>query len=212
MPIITISRQFGSGGSDVAARIAGALGWTLLDNALVDAVAEQLGTTPQAIEAREERVPSLAERLAVAMTLGTPEFVPAIGATPPPPFEDRIVEVTRQVVQRAVAEGPVVVVGRGAQAMLAERHDVLHVFCYAPRPALVERVMVREGCSPSEAERVVDETNRQREHYVKRHWHRSWLAHEHYHVCVNTDWLGIGGAAELVLRLARDKFGPVAEG
>ncbi|MFL5578020.1 MAG: AAA family ATPase [Gemmatimonadaceae bacterium] len=211
MPIVTISRQFGSGGSEVAARVAGALGWTLLDNALVDAVAEQLGTTPQAVEAREERVPSLAERLATAMTLGTPEFVPAIGVTPPPPFEDRIVEVTRRVVQRAAAEAPVVVVGRGAQSMLAERSDALHVLCYAPRHALVERVASREGISAAEAARIVDDTNHQREQYVRRHWHRSWLAHEHYHLCLNTAWLGIDAAADLVVRLARGRFGASAE-
>ena len=131
MPIVTISRQYGSGGSEVAARVAGALGWSLLDNAIVDAVAEQLGTSRAAVVAREERVPSLVERLASAMTLGTPEFVPVMEAATPGPLEDRIVEVTRRVVQSAAAAGPVVVVGRGAQSMLAERRDALHVFCYA---------------------------------------------------------------------------------
>jgi hypothetical protein len=52
----------------------------------------------------------------------------------------------------------------------------------------------------------VDETNRHREQYVRRNWNRSWNAHEHYHVCVNTSWLGIVGAAEVVIRLAREKF------
>jgi len=206
MPIVTISRQFGSGGSEMAARVAAALGWTLLDNAIVDGVAEQLGTTAAAVEAREERIPSLTERVTSAMTLGTPEFVPVIGAVPAPPFEDRIVEVTRRIVQRAIAEGPVVVVGRGAQAMLAERRDTLHVLCYAPRASLVERVAVREAVTREDAERLVDERNRQREQYVRRHWQRHWLSHEHYHVCLNTAWLGIDRAAEIVVRLARDRF------
>ena len=205
MSVITVSRQFGSGGSEVAAAVARALGWSLLDNAIVDAVAEQLGVTPAAIVAREERVPSLAERLASAMTLGTPEFVPAVGAAMPS-FEERMLDVTRRVMQRAIAEGPVVVVGRGAQSVLAERRDALHVFCYAPRSALVDRVVQREGLGRADAERLVDETNRHREQYVRRNWNRSWCAHEHYHVCVNTGWLGIDGAAEVVIRLAREKF------
>jgi len=204
VPIVTISRQFGSGGSDVARRVASALGWSLLDNAIVDAVAEQLGTTPAAVEAREERVPSLAERLASAMTLGTPEYVPVISAVPAPPFEDRIVEVTRRIVQRAIAEGPVVVVGRGAQAMLAERRDALHVFCYAPREALVQRVAERERLSPADAEKLVAERNSQREQYVRRHWQRSWLAHEHYHVCLNTAWLGVAQAADVIVSMMRE--------
>jgi cytidylate kinase len=207
MPVVTISRQFGSGGSEVARRVADALGWSLLDNAIVDAVAEALGTTPAAIQAREERIPSLAERLASTMTLGTPEYVPVIDAVPSAPFQDRIVEVTRQIVQRAIAEGPVVVVGRGAQAMLAERHDALHVLCYAPRAALVARVAARERLSPADAERMVDDRNHQREQYVKRHWGRAWLAHEHYHVCVNTGWLGIERAADVIVGLLRDRLG-----
>ena len=206
MPVVTISRQFGSGGSEVARRVADALGWSLLDNAIVDAVAAALGTTPAAIEAREERIPSLAERLAATMTLGTPEYVPVIGAIPAAPFQDRIVEVTRQIVQRAIADGPVVVVGRGAQSMLAERHDALHVLCYAPRASLVARVAARERLSLADAERIVDDRNHQREQYVKRHWGRAWMAHEHYHVCVNTGWLGIERAADVVLGLAREKL------
>ena len=190
----------------MAARVAAALGWSLLDNAIVDGVAEQLGTTAAAVEAREERIPSLTERVTSAMTLGTPEFVPVIGAVPAAPFEDRIVEVTRRIVQRAIAEGPVVVVGRGAQAMLAERRDTLHVLCYAPRTFLAERVAAREALSREDAERLVDDRNRQREQYVRRHWQRHWLAHEHYHVCLNTAWLGIDRAADIVVRLARDRF------
>lgn len=211
MRIITISRMFGSGGSEIAARVATALGWTLLDNALIDRVAEQLGTTRAVVAAREERVPSLVERLASAMTLGTPEYVPAVVATDAPPLplpldEERLVSVTRQVVERAIADAPAVVVGRGAQAMLASRRDALHVFCYAPIAALSERVMAREGVSAEEAGRRVEETHRQREQYVRRHWQRSWQAHENYHLCVNSAWLGIDGAADAILRLARARL------
>ena len=212
MPVITISRMFGSGGSNVAERVARALGWSLLDNAFVDAVAERLGVPRDEISAREERVPSLAERLANAMALGSPEMMPPVPDTPLPPSEERIIEVTKRVVDEAVARGPVVMVGRGAQCMLAAREDVIHVFCYAPKPALVARAMRRLHIDAGEAERVVDETNRNREQYVRKHWNRAWRAHDNYHLCLNTEWLGIEGTAEIVVRLAREKFGlPAAE-
>ena len=207
MAIISVSRMYGSGGSEVAQLIARSLGWSLLDNAFVEAVAERLGVTPAEISVREERVSSLAERLADAMALGAPEMMPPLPNTPLPPTEERLVEITRRVVDEAVARGPVVVVGRGAQSMLAERGDVLHVLCYAPRSALVARAMRRLSLPAEEAGRVVDETNRQREQYVKRHWNRSWLAHGNYHLCLNTEWLGIDGAADIVVRLARERFG-----
>jgi cytidylate kinase len=206
MPIITVSRLYGSGGSDVARRVADALGWSLLDNALIDAVAERLGVSREEISMREERLPSLVERLADAMALGTPEWVPAITETTLPPSDERLVEVTRRVVEEAVSQGPVVVVGRGAQAMLAARSDALHVFCYAPKAALIATVMRRLGVGAAEAERAIAETHRHREQYVRRYWNRDWRAVENYDVCLNTAALGAAGAADLVTRLARERF------
>jgi cytidylate kinase len=207
MPIITISRMYGSGGSEVAARVARALGWTLLDNAMVDAVAERLGASAAEVEAREERVPSLAQRLGDAMALGSPELVPQMADTIPPFTEERLLDVTRRVISEAAARGPVVLVGRGAQAVLAERADAVHVFCCASRAALVERARARLGVDATHAARQVDETNRNREQYVRRHWNRDWRAADNYHLCVNTELLGLDGAAALVVRVARDRFG-----
>jgi len=204
VPVITISRMFGSGGSEVAAHVADGLGWTLLDNALVERVAARLGRTPVEVQAIEERVPSLAERLADALALGSPEIVSPSLSAPLPPTEERLLEVTERVIDDAIARGPVVLVGRGAQSYLAQRTDALHVFCYAPRPAAIARVAQRESISADEAARRVDETNKRREQYVKRYWHRSWSLPENYHLCVNTDWLGISGAAEIIVKLARE--------
>ena len=206
MAIITVSRLYGSGGSEVAERIAHELGWQLLDNAFVDEVAARLGTPPAEVEAREERVPSLAQRLAATLALGAPEILPGPADAALPPSEERLIEVTERIIIEAASRGHSVLVGRGAQSVLAARQDVLHVFCYAPRPALVARAARRLAVSDKDAEKIVDETNRQREQYVRTYWKRSWRAHENYHICLNTDWLGIDGAADIVVRLAREKF------
>lgn len=208
MPIVTVSRMYGSGGSEVAARVASALGWALLDNAMVEAVAERLGVSAAEVSAREERVPSLAERLAETLALGSPELLTPVSNPAILPTEDRMFEVTRRVIAEAAARGPAVIVGRGAQMMLAERADALHVFCVAPLEDVVARA--RDRLQPGERrrpERIVEETNRQREQYVARHWGRSWKAPENYHLCVNTGWLGVSGAADLVVEAARARFG-----
>src|SRR6476659_7452123 len=137
MAIITFSRQYGSGGSEVAAMVARELGWALLDNSVVDQVAARLGITPAQVAAREERVPSLVERLTEALTLGSQEWITPLTAARRAPTDEQLVEVTRHVVEEAAASGPLVVVGRGAQAMLAERSDALHVFCHSPKRVLV---------------------------------------------------------------------------
>ena len=202
MAIITISRMYGSGGSEVAARVAQLLGWSLFDNDFVDAVAERLGIPVSEVQAREERTPSLVERLAAALAVASPEILP-----PPteqvPPSEERMADVTRRIIEEAVARGNAVLVGRGAQSVLARRAGVLHVFCYAPREALVRRVAARRGVSLAEAEKNVDEINKQRDQYVRTTFKRSWKAPDNYHLCVNTDWLGIEGAADLIVDGAR---------
>ena len=90
MPIVTISRMFGSGGSEVAARVADELGWSLLDNDIAERVAARLGRTPVEVQAIEERIPSLAERLADALALGSPEIVSPALSAPLPPTEERL--------------------------------------------------------------------------------------------------------------------------
>ena len=207
MPAITVTRLFGSGGSEVARRVAEALGWRLLDGAFVSGIASGLRATPTDVQAIDERAPSLSERIADALALGGGEVMSASLATPMPPTEQRIAEVTREVIERTVARGPVVVVGRGAQAYLAQRDDVLHVHCYAPYEALVERTMTRESISREKAEEMVKQRNQQREQYVKRMFGRAWLSPEHYHVMLNTAWLGHDKCVEVILELAREKFG-----
>ena len=207
MPIVTISRQYGSGGSEVAERVASLLGWHLYDNAVVDEVARRLGMSTEEVSAREERVPSLPERIASAMALGMPEVMPTVADLALQPDDQRILTMTQRVMEEAILAGPAVLVGRGAQGLLATRTDALHVFCYAPAEALVAYAINKLGVAPADAARVVEQTNHQREQFVKRHWKRNWRDVANYHLCVNTAWLGLDGAAELIAQLARQRFG-----
>jgi cytidylate kinase len=205
--IITISRMFGSGGSEVAARVARQLGWPLLDNAVVDAVAERLGVSRAEVSSIEERVPSLSERIASTLRMSTPEFVmPIADASLTETAEMRIVDVTKRVIEEAVQQGNAVLVGRGAQCMLADRPDALHVFCYAAMPALVKYAIAHRGVNPANAAHEVEKMNRQREQYVKRNWGRDWRAFENYHLCLDTGRLGIDTTADVVTAAARERF------
>ena len=203
MPVITVSRMYGSSGSEVAERVAKTLGWQFFDNDLIDAVAERAGLTHEEVAAREERIPSIVERLASALALGSPEILP------PPSMEtteEHLVHVTNRVIEEAVQAGPAVFVGRGAQSLLANRDDALHVFCYAPKAELRRWVMQKFGVSADEADRRVADTNKQREQYVKRHWQRGWMSPENYHLWLNTSWLGLDEAAQIVVETAHRHF------
>jgi cytidylate kinase len=202
--------MYGSGGSEVAQRVSSALGWSLVDNDIIDAIAERSGLTRAEVSAQDERVPSLVERLASALSLGSPEMLPPVPTGPVETTEERIIAVTQRVIEEAVQAGPAVFVGRGAQCLLAEREDAVHVFCYAPRAALRKYAMDTFKVGQDEADKMVVEQNKQREQYVRRHWNRDWRAHENYHLCLNTAWLGLDGAADLVVDAARKQFARAA--
>ena len=206
MPLITISRMYGSGGSEIAEIVAGTLGWTLYDNAIIDGIAERSGLPRAEVSAQEERVPSLVERISGAFALGTPEAMPPLPNGQPTTTEEEIVAATKRVIEDAVQQGPAVFVGRGAQCLLAERSDALHVFCYAPPAALVAYARGRRGIPPNEAEKKVHDMNKQREQYVRRHWNRNWMSPLNYHLCLDTSWHGIERSAEMVVEAARKKF------
>ena len=205
--IITISRMFGSGGSDVAARVADQLGWSLLDNAMVDQVAERLGISRAEVSSMDERVPTLSERIATSMRMSTPEFVvPIADASMTETAEQRVVDVTNRVIEEATHQGNAVLVGRGAQCVIAERHDALHVFCYASMQNLVKYAIAHRGLNPATAAQEVEKMNRRREQYVKRNWGRDWRSFDNYHLCVDTGRLGIETAADIVVAAARERF------
>src|SRR5438046_10695922 len=128
-PVIPITRQYASGGSDVAHRVARELGWDVIDNEFGDEVARGAGLPPDAVAQRDERVPGLLERLARTLAAGSPEaFIATVGASggePPPPDEAAIVRLTERVIAEAAAHGRIVLVGRGAQAVLAQRTRAL---------------------------------------------------------------------------------------
>ena len=198
--------MYGSGGSEVAAAVAHGLRWTLLDNDVIDAVAERTGLTTSEVAAREERVPSLVQRLADAMAMSTQEMMAPLASAKLPPTEERLLEVTRRVIEEAAARGPVVIVGRGAQEMLGSREDLLSVFCHAPRASLIAHCMERNGLDATAAAKRVDEVNKQRADWTRAHWRREWMAPEHYHLCVNTALLGQDGTTDIIVDAARRYF------
>lgn len=206
MAIITVSRMYCSGGSDVAARVSEALEWSLLDNAVIDEVAARTGLSASEVAAREERRPSLAERVATAMAMSTQEMMSPIASAQFPPTEQRLLAVTKTVIEEAIDRDSVVIVGRGAQMMLGARSDVFGVFCYAPLEALTRSCMRRDALDHAQAEKRVQQVNQDRSSWVRSNWGRDWREIENYHLCVNTDALGVDGAADAVVRAARLYF------
>ena len=206
MPVITVSRQYASGGSNIARRVAERLGWTLVDNEFVDRVARQAGLTRQEVEQREERMPRLAERLARALAISSPEVFVATGEPPEPQFgsEADLVRATEAVINQAVQqEEGLIMVGRGALAHLAQHEDSLHVYVVAPREVRVRAAADRLGVSTEEAEDCVDKTDAGRRRYVKANYQRQWEDPTNYHLVLNTGGFSYDQCADLIVEAAK---------
>jgi len=203
-PLITVTRQYGSGGSAIARLVAGTLGWTVIDNEFVDQVARRAGLPAEQVAAQEERAPGLLERLARTLAVASPEmFVTTAGVPRTEDDEGTIVRVTERIIADAAADGRVVLVGRGAQAILAQRPEALHVYVVASRAWRARVAVQRLGVAAADAERVLDDTDRRRDRYVQEHYGRVRQDPTHYDLVVNTERLTIEGAAALVVAEAR---------
>jgi cytidylate kinase len=201
--IITISRQFGAGGSDVAQRVAKALDWQLVDNELVEQVASRAGMSPEAVARREERAPSFVERLTRTLAAQNPELVPPQGGTVKDIEEKSLVSITESVVSELARQGRVVFVGRAAPAVIGLQADALHVKLVAPRAWRIARIRERFVLTADEAERQLDEVDGQRARYHKEYYHRSWSDPVNYHLTINTGLLGLDTAAEIIIGRVR---------
>jgi cytidylate kinase len=203
--LITISREYGAGGSEVAARVARMLGWRVVDNELVERVAARAGLTPEDVAQREERVPTFIERLARALVAATPELLvpPEAGGTASSLTEQDLVRVTELVVEEVAAEGKVVLVGRAAPAVLARERDAIHVKVIAPRDRRIQAAAERLGVSLADAATLTDDTDKNRARYHRQHYERDWNDPVNYHMLLNTAALGLDGAAAVIVGRAR---------
>ncbi len=202
MAVVTITRQFGAGGSEIARLVAQALGWSVVDNEFVDEVSRRAGLPADVVAAHEERAPSLRERVVRALALSSPEMiVPAAAEDNADVEEEKLERITERVIGEAAQQGRVVLVGRGAQYVLAKNapEAVLNVWVTAPRAARIRTAAARLGIAPAKAELQMDDTDAARDRYVAK-WHaRKRQDPTNYHLVVNTAALGYDGAAAVIL-------------
>lgn len=202
--LITISREFGAGGSLVAEHAARALGWRLVDNDFVARVAARAGLPEAMVAMRDERAPGFREWLLRALSRAAPELITPRSPLRPAELEEAaLVKVTESVVADLAAEGRVILVGRAAPAVLARKEDALHVRVVAPRADRIRAVMARQGLGLADARRLMDDTDENRQRYHREYYDRDWADPTHFHLVLNTGLLGYDGAGDIIVDRAR---------
>jgi cytidylate kinase len=183
---ITIEREFGCGGSEIAAKLAEILGWKLWDHELTEEIARLTNSTPQAVEQREWKSDPAVYRVYKSFLKGAFE-----GGLPPTDRLElldarRIATVSEAAVNHALSGGPCVIVGRGSQYFLRNRRDVFRAFLYASRTFKIHR-LITAGTPQQKAIAEVDTIDRDRAAFVKRYLKLNWPEYHLYDGMFNTD-------------------------
>ncbi len=182
--IVTIEREYGSGGGEIAQRLAAQLGWKLWDQLLTEEIAKLAECPKAVVEVREERTDPLYYRLFKSFLRGSYEGSLNVHKLKLVDSES-ILKLTQRVVHSAARSGNSVIVGRGAQHFLRNRPDTLRVFLYAPREDKVRRLVAR-GKSENEAEQLVDSVDRERTDFIQKYFAVEWPSRAVYHTMINT--------------------------
>ena len=182
--IITVEREYGCGGAEIAQLLAKRLGWKLWDQLLTEEIARLSNCPKTVVEVREERTDPLYYRLFKSFLRGSFE-----GSINAPKLHlvdsETIVRITRRVVEHAADRGNCVIVGRGSQQFLRDRPDTLRIFLYAPTEDKVRRLLAR-GKSEQEAEELVATVDRERADFIQKYFNVEWPDRAIYHAMINT--------------------------
>jgi len=182
--VITIEREYGSGGADIARLLAERLGWTLWDQRLTDEIARLAQCDRAAVSQREEKTDPLYYRLLKSFLRGSFE-----GSQNVRRFKvldtDVIVGLTKRIVERAAQEGNCVIVGRGAAFFLANRPDVFNVFIYAPHEHKLQR-LIKSGMHRRKASSLVETVDDERADFIRKYFGKEWTCRRLYHLMINS--------------------------
>jgi len=206
--VITVEREYGSGGGDIAAKLASRMGWELWDQLLTDEIARRLNCDRRAVLEYEERQPATTHRLMDAFMRGSFE-----GSLNAPRFRTVETERVREVVSKLLPEiaegGSCVIVGRGSAYLLGSRCDAMHIFIYAPFRERVRRLQAT-GKSEAEATELAQTVDRDRAEFIQQYFNIEWPGRHRFHLMVNSgmgDDVAVGVILDAVARYGKHPRG-----
>lgn len=197
--IITISRQFGSGGHTIAKEVAEKLGVPIYDSELISEVAKKSGLSEEFIRQNEEYASHSNSFLyQIAMS--------AMGSHGYPSVYQQLYNAQTKVIEELADREECVIVGRCADYILRERPDALHVFIHADKAHRAEHILRQYGPTDKSTEQRMKEKDDKRRNYYRFHTNREWGLCENYHLSLDSGLLGIEKCVDLIVTAATDDF------
>ena len=202
--IITIGRQFGSGGKEIGIRVAKELGIPFYDKEILQETAKKSGLCEKILENFDERPKSLLYSIAMDSYMFA---LPGTGAGDS--LEQQVYLATFNTIRQIARKGPCVIIGRFADYALADDPNHLSIFIHAPLEDRIRRVAERQNLPPEKARSVITKTDKRRASYYEYYSSQRWGAVDSYDFCLNSSYLGLSGTVELIRAIADHKEHPV---
>lgn len=202
--VITIGRQFGSGGKEVGIRVAKELGIPFYDKELLQEAAKKSGLCEKIFENFDERPKSLLYSIAMDSYMFA---LPGSGVGDS--LEQQVYLATFNAIRQLAAQGPCVIIGRCADYALENDPNHLSLFISAPMDVRVARVAERQNLSPEKARQLIQKTDKRRASYYEYYSGKRWGAVDSYDFCIDSSYLGLGRTVELIQTMVAHKEHPI---
>jgi CMP/dCMP kinase len=195
---ITVSRQMGSGGTDIGYKVAKALGFSYVDREILSRAASLLNRDEVSLEEYEEKSSGFMENLLRTFALGTPET--AYMPKERPVYDRDLFTLESKIISEIVDKHDAVIMGRGGFSLLKGRPKTVHLFIHAPRDYRIERVLKAGSAGDSrEAQSRIDESDRRRTKFVRDMIGTEWTDGRNYHLCIDSSIVGISECVRIVV-------------
>ncbi|MCR5768431.1 MAG: cytidylate kinase-like family protein [Lachnospiraceae bacterium] len=195
--IVTISRQYGSGGREIGRKLAEVWGIPFYDNELITRAAKDSGFAETAFETAESRANN---SLLYSIARGTASFNGQdVGfSVDNLSLDDKLYLAQAKVIRNCAAEGPCVIVGRCADYILRKLDNLVNIFVYADMDFRIERAMRIDGMAPEKIENAILKIDKRRSNYHNFHTGEKWGKIENYSLCINSARVGIDNAVQVI--------------
>ena len=199
--VITISRQFGSGGRVIGKQLADRLGIPFYDHELISMAAKETGFSEEVFERVDEKASS---SLLYSLYMGSYMMGGGLAAGPAElPFKDKVFLIQSQIIRDVAAQGSCVIVGRCADYVLKSEDDCINAYIYADLASRVDRAVHNYEVPPDKAEDVVVKTDKRRAAYYSYYSGRKWGQAENYDLSLNSAKLGEEGCIQILETVVR---------
>lgn len=203
MAVITISRELGSNGDEIAELLCQELGYCRIDKAVLTKIAQDAGVDVRAVLAKEKDVTKKPKLISDQMT-SLYGRAPSAFAKETSLDDQTYARIVQQTLEEYAREGNAIIVGRGGQMILHDWPNTLHVYLYAPVEVRIQRLAKRANISQLEAKRHIEHSDEQKRQYIRQlHNNANLKDVKHYHLAINTGTISSETAAQLIIQAAR---------